>query len=272
MLKRIVLSTPVLARPSGMTWWIVPYLACLAGCGAGTKFHAAIEAGQWTPEISASALRLSSTKFNLATQGGIPNDEAFWYFDASFRLDTPRGGQVQPYTMSFGYWQHTYKGTGLGGVTFGGATIGPPITTTAEFKLYKFAYEEMRPTEGVGGGLTGGLLGLHYLEFDIKATDGTNVGVFGDGAPMLVVGWKINYASRGLIYYFGLEGMDLDTVSLNNVGGSIMDTYGGIRWCIRGNRTALSIGYRKYEVDLAIRNDRLSIDMDGLTVSLFLNW
>ncbi len=55
-------STPAWMRPVvlplsfviGVTWWIVPYLACLAGCGAGTKFHAAIEAGQWTPELSAS--------------------------------------------------------------------------------------------------------------------------------------------------------------------------------------------------------------------------
>ena len=258
MFRRIVLSAAVLAG--------------LAGCGAGTRLQVAVDVGQWTPDFSGSALRSGGSSFNLVGQGGVADDDPFWFFDSSFRMVAPRGRQVQPFALDFGYCQNTYEGTGPGGVTFAGADLGPGTRTRAEFKLYKFGYEEMRPTEGTSG-LTGGLIGLHYLDFDITATDDAgNTGTFSDGAPMLVFGWRVTYVSRGITYYFGVEGMDLDSVSLENVGGNLMDIYGGLRWAIHGNRAALSVGYRKYEADLSIRSDRLSIEMDGYVVSLYMSF
>jgi hypothetical protein len=89
---------------------------------------------------------------------------------------------------------------------------------------------------------------------------------------MLVIGYRITYMSRGLIYYIGVEGMDLDEVPLDNVEGSIVDTYAGVRWNIRSERLALQVGYRRYDADLRIRDDKLIIKMDGVTVSLFISW
>jgi hypothetical protein len=98
-------------------------------------------------------------------------------------------------------------------------------------------------------------------------------GTFKEGAPMFVLGYRIEqYTRSGLIYYMRLEWMDLDSVTLDSVKGEIMDLSAGLRYAIRGNNVAISVGYRQLEADLEISGNSLKLDMDGAIFSLYMKW
>ncbi len=248
-------------------------LAALAGCRGAQNFHGDIEFTQWTPQLTSSARRGAGNRdFNLVNHGGVATGDAFLAFDASLRFQTGSGGRAKPHAVNLGYWQHTYAGTGnASGVTFAGVPLTGSTRTTADFKLYKLTYEEPGLTQG-GDGRTGGTLGLHLIDFNIRAdAGGGNVGIFVGTAPMLVIGWKIAYYSKGLMYYFGVEGMDLDVVSLSNITGGVTETVAGVRWFL-GDTVALSVGWRSYEANLIMRGDTLNIKQEGASVTLYVKW
>lgn len=247
-------------------------LSGLAGCRAVRNFHGDIDFAQWTPKLTSSAQRSGGSYFNLVGSGGVVDKEAFVFLDASLRFQTGSGRRAKPHAVNLGYWQYTYSGDGDAGLglDFAGKTLIGPIRTTADFKLYRVTYEEPGLTQG-GDGRTGGTLGIHLLGFDIKADDGSNIARFSGTAPMLVMGWKIAYYSKGLMYYFGVEGMDLDVVSLGNVRGNVVDTIAGVRWFF-GDNLALSVGWRNYDADITIRNDRLRVKQEGAVVALYMKW
>ena len=175
-------------------------------------------------------------------------------------------------------WHGAYEGVGPAftgdylGATFLGSN---PINTSADFKYYKLTFEEPKPSgNAMGGSLSSGILGLHFLDFGIAAQDGAgNRGVFDDSAPMFVLGYRIEqYAKGGLMYYIKVEWMDLDTVTLDGAAGEVMDLSGGVRWAIRGNKAALSVGYRKLDAELNIDGNQFILNMDGAIFSLFMRW
>jgi hypothetical protein len=254
---------------------VVAGLAALAGCKAGTRFSGALDLVQWRPDLQSSALKDGGDSFDLVTSGGVGNDEALWAFDASFGVQTAGADALKPYRFNLGYWQKIYRGIGPGGVTFAGAPLGAGTKTSADFAYYKFTLEDPDVRSGSGGpaSVTGGLLGVHFLDFSVVADDGVSRGVFADGAPMFVLGYRIEqYAKGGLMYYVCIEGMDLDAVPLGDVSGSVMDLSAGMRWFIRNDKAAISVGYRKLEAALNIGSNRLSLDMDGAVFSLYMRW
>lgn len=254
-------------------------VAGLAGCPAGTRFSGQIDVGQWTPKFKGSALKDGGSNFDLVSNGGVGSDEDLWAFEATFGLQTASSNQIKPYRLNLGFWRNTYAGTGPAtGLTFAGATFAGDASTTADLAYYKLTYEEpdvsRAPQPGGTGSVTAGFLGLHYLDFSVIADDGLgNRGVFEDGAPMFVLGYRIEqYAKGGLVYYASVEGMDLDTLSLGGVEGSVMDASGGMRWFIRGQKAAISVGYRTIDASLKMGANRLNLDMDGATFSFFMRW
>jgi hypothetical protein len=249
--------------------WPAAVLLLLAvGCGAGTALHGSFEAAQWTPELTGSATKGSTLE--LVNDAGLVNDDAFWAFDTSLRVQLPGESRVGAYTFNFGTWQHTYGGKVPGPVDFAGVSVNGPVRTTADLKLYKFSYGEPGGTSS-GHGRTDGLLGLHYMDFEVRA-DGSNGSASQAGtAPMFVIGWRIAYESQGLVYFFGFEWMDLDTISLDNVKGEVTDWTTGIRW-FPGKHVALSLAWRTYDADLVARSERLDIDIAGAYFSLFVIW
>lgn len=256
---------------------LVAGLAGLAGCRAGTSFSGSVDVAQWTPDFSATALKGGGSNFNLVSAGGVDSSQDLWAVDLSLGMQAVAGSQVKPYQLNLGYWHGLYKGAGP---AFTGNYLGAdfvssnPIDTSADFKYYKFTFEEPDASgNSMGGSLSSGILGLHYLDFDIVADDGTNRGVFRDSAPMFVLGYRIEqYTKGGLIYYIRVEWMDLDTVTLGGAAGEIMDLSAGVRWAIRGNNAAICVGYRQLEADLNINGNKLIMDMDGAIFSIFMRW
>jgi hypothetical protein len=246
-------------------------LGVLVGCRAGTSFSGSAEIAQWTPELTSSALG-----FNLVSTGGVDDGKDLWAFDFSLGMQAASGSDLKPYQLNFGYWHGAYEGTGPATIaSFAGVDFAAdPIHTTADFKYYKLTFEEPKPSgNAMGGSLSSGILGLHFLDFDITASDGVNRGIFDDAAPMFVVGYRIEqYAKGGLMYYIKVEWMDLDAVTLGGTAGEIMDLSGGVRWAIRGNKVALSIGYRKLDAELNIDGNQLNMEMDGAIFALYLRW
>jgi len=252
-------------------------LAALAGCSAGTSFNGSVDFAQWTPDFSGSALKSGSSNFDLVSGGGVNSGQDLWSIDLSLGMQAASGSNLKPYQLNLGYWSGLYEGTGPAfsgdylGATFDGLS---PIDTTADFKYYKLTFEEPDASRNnAGGSLSSGILGLHYLDFDIAADDGAgHVGTFADSAPMFVIGYRIEqYTQSGLIYYIRVEWMDLDTITLGGTSGEIMDLSGGVRWAIR-NMAAICIGYRQLDAELKIDGNNLNLDMDGAVFSLFLRW
>ena len=112
------------------------------------------------------------------------------------------------------------------------------------------------------------------LDYDVDATNGTVNGEMTGSAPMFIVGYKVAYASANLMYYFNVEYMDLDTVTLENVTGSVLDYTAGMRWVFDGSgNMAISTGFRSYEADLGLRGgDDFSYKMEGVFFSVFIAW
>ncbi len=255
-----------------MTGLLVAGLGALVGCSAGTSFSGSAEFAQWTPELVSSA-----KGFNLVSNGGVDDGEDLWAFDLSLGMQAAAGSQLKPYQLNLGYWHGAYEGVGPAftgdylGATFLGSN---PINTSADFKYYKLTFEEPKPSgNAMGGSLSSGILGLHFLDFGITASDGVTRGVFDDSAPMFVLGYRIEqYAKGGLMYYIKVEWMDLDTVTLDGAAGEVMDLSGGVRWAIRGNKAALSVGYRKLDAELNIDGNQFILNMDGAIFSLFMRW
>jgi hypothetical protein len=260
------------------TCLLIAGLAALAGCRAGTSFSGSIDIAQWSPDFASSARKGSSSNFSLVGDGGVDADQDIWAFDLSLGMQAASGSNLKPYQLNIGYWRSVYEGVGLAPVspiTFFGADFdADPISTKADFKYYKLTFEEPDAKgNSAGGSLSSGILGIHYLDYNISADDGTNSGVFAGGAPMFVLGYRIEqYTKSGLIYYIRVEWMDLDSVTLGGVRGDIMDLSGGVRWAIRGDKAAICIGYRQLEADLDIDGNKLKIDMDGAIFSFFMRW
>ncbi len=244
-------------------------VALAAGCRSGGRWQ--VEAASWTPTLISTAT--STTSLDIVETGGTLDDETFWFFDITFQPSRARTARGSTYAMYLSYLRHAYTGTNPTGFDFAGATMSGPTETTADFCLYKIMMEEpqgsQRGTERVGG-----LLGIHTLDFTIEATDGTNTGEFSDSSMMLVIGWRISYYGSGaVLYYASIEGADLDTMNFGDVTGSVLDYSLGMRWFVNTPPTmALSIGYRKYEADLSIRDETLQLDLDGLYYSFFMTW
>ncbi len=255
---------------------LVGGLAGLAGCRAGTSFSGSVDIAQWTPDFAGSAFKSGDTSFDLVSSGGVNAGEDLWAVDLSLGMQAAAGSQIKPYQLNLGYWQALYRGTGPAtGLTFGGATFGADVSTEADFKYYKFTFEEPDVSgTSRGGSLSSGILGFHYLDFGITADDGLGQrGAFEGSAPMFVLGYRIEqYAKGGLVYYIRVEWMDLDTVTLSGTAGEIMDLSGGVRWAVRGNKAAICVGYRQLKADLNINGNQLNMDMDGAVFSLFLRW
>ncbi|MHC5054289.1 MAG: hypothetical protein ACYTKD_06185 [Planctomycetota bacterium] len=258
---------------------LVTGLAGLVGCRAGTSFSGSVDIAQWTPDLSASALKSGGSNFSLVANGGVDKGEDLWTVDLSLGMQAAAGSQLKPYQLNLGYWHGKYDGAGpASDLTFAGATFDNvnPISTSADFKYYKLTFEEPDVSgTAAGGSLSSGILGLHYLDFSIAASDGAggHRGVFDDSAPMFVIGYRIEqYAKGGLMYYLRIEYMDLDTITLGGAEGEIMDLSGGVRWAIRGNKAAICIGYKTLEAELDIDGNKLNMDMDGAIFSLFLRW
>jgi len=243
-------------------------LAAAAGCGMNASGY--LDAGTWTPKLNASALRLSAPALDLVSGAGVPEDDSFWTFDASIQI--AGSAEHGPCALNFGYVRHVYSGNSAAGFDFAGATLTGPVHTDADLSLYKFAYEE--PQTSGQGERRGGYIGIHVLDFDIKAAEvgGGTVRRFRDSAPMLVFGWRIAYMSdQDLMYYFSVEAMDLGLITIENVKGTVLDTSVGARWMIY-NKVALSVGYRQYDARLDMRDDRLDVKMEGVNYSFFMTW
>jgi len=257
---------------------LIAGLAALTGCKAGTSFSGSVDFAQWSPDFSCSALKSGSANFDLASGGGVNAGQDLWAIDLSLGMQTAAGSNLKPYQLNLGYWKGGYQGVGPATTNiYLGADFDnlSPISTTADFKYYKLTFEEPDASANSGGGsLSSGILGLHYLNFDITADDGLGtVGKFADSAPMFVIGYRIEqYTRGGLIYYIRVEWMDLDTITLGGASGDIMDLSGGVRWAIRGNNAAVCVGYRQLDADLKIDGNNLGLDMDGAVFSLFLRW
>lgn len=245
----------------------------LAGCGAGVRFHGFLDAGQWTPSLECSAQASGESKFDLTGVGGLEGDRSFWALEGGVRFTAPRRGQAGAYAFNLGYFQHTYEGEadlGVTGITFAGQNLTGPTSTETKVSVFKFTYEE---PSGTANELTGGLLGFHFLEFAVTSRDADSKAQLSGTAPMLILGWKIAYYSNRLMYFFNIEGMDLDLAPLNNVTGSIYDTSAGVRWFIdSAQRVALTAGYRRYEARLDVDRDKFNITMDGPFISFFMYW
>jgi len=237
------------------------------------SFHGALEAGQWTPSLDCTAQAAGESSFDLVGTGGLEGERSFWTFDGNLRFTAPRGGSTGAYAFNLGYLQHTYSGEadlGVTGITFAGESLTGQTRTETDLSLFKFTYEE--PSGGQNE-QTGGLLGIHSLAFAITSRDADSRASLSGTAPMIVFGWKIAYYSQRLLYFFSIEGMDLDWMPLNNVTGSVYDTSAGIRWFVDSSlRVAISAGYRRYEALLNVDRDRLDLTMDGAFVSLFMTW
>jgi hypothetical protein len=249
-------------------------VAMLTGCTAGSTFHGWLEFGQWTPDTD-STVDTDGDDIDLVSTGGIRNNDSFWTYDAGIRFTQPNGNTLGAYAFNLGYFNHTYSGNGEIGssISFDGInTFGTSISTNADIRLLKFTYEE--PTGGSSGSeRTGGLIGLHNLSYDIHISDGVQTGEISGTAPMFVVGYKVSYYSAQLMYFVNIEWMDLDTITLENVQGEVMDVSGGIRWVFddSGNM-AISAGYRSYDADLNMRDEDLSLHMEGAFFGFFLAW
>lgn len=259
------------------TGLLVAGLAAVAGCKAGTSFSGSVDFAQWSPTFAGSALKGGGSNFNPLGDGGLDTSDDIWAIDISLGMQAASGSSLKPYQLNLGYWHALYRGAGpASALKFAGATFDNinPVNTSADFKYYKLTFEEPDAKgNSAGGSLSSGILGIHYLDFDIIADDGTNRGVFKDGAPMFVLGYRIEqYTRSGLIYYIRVEWMDLDSVTLGGVGGEIMDISGGVRWAIRGNRAAICIGYRQLDADLNIDGNKLNLSMDGAIFSFFMRW
>jgi len=103
--------------------------------------------------------------------------------------------------------------------------------------------------------------------------DSDSVTKMDGSAPMFVIGYKIAYISQNLMYFLNIEGMDLDTITLENVKGSLVDVSAGIRWVFDDSgKMAISAGWRTYEANLEIKDDDLDVKFDGAFFSFFLAW
>lgn len=247
--------------------------ALLAGCKAGTSVRGAADIAQWTPVFNATAYTGSGDKFDMVGTGGVRDDDALWSFDLAFQFGRARSGEVKAQTLNLGYWGHKYSGTtSLSNVQFAGKTLNGDTKTTVALNLYKFSYGEPQAASGGGNNRTEGTIGLHFLDFDVTANDldGPTASYSGN-APMFVIGWKIAYTDRAMVYFFSIEWMDLDVISLENVKGELLDYSTGIRWSV-GSSAALSLGWRSYKVDLDDRGEQINIKMEGAFFSLFLVW
>ncbi len=246
--------------------------ALVAGCGrAGTSFHGAIEMGQWTPTVSATAVHDGGT-FDVTGTGGVVDDDAVWSFDVALQFGAAARSGVRVQSLNLGYVSHTYSGSAdLSNLSFGNVLDGA-TTTDLSLSIYKLSYGEPQAAAAGGNNRTEGLIGLQYLDFSVNSTDedGTTAEYSGN-APMFVIGWKVAYTDRAVIYFFSVEWMDLDFISLENVTGMILDYSAGFRWNV-GTMAALSIGYRSYEADLDDRGEQFDIKMDGAFFSLFMAW
>ena len=259
------------------TTTVVLLAALLAGCKAGTSLHGAADIAQWTPTLAATADTGSGDKFDVVGTGGVVEDDAFWSFDVALQFGRAGKSGMKAQTLNIGYWGHRYSGTtdfSASPVDFAGKTLDGPTTTSMDLNLYKFTYGEPQAGSGGGSSRTEGTIGLHYLDFSVKAND-TGISPatarYDGNAPMFVIGWKISYSDRAMVYFFSVEGMDLDVVSLGNVKGDVLDYSAGVRWSV-GSSAALSLGWRSYEANLDNRGEQMKIKMEGLFFSLFLMW
>ena len=152
-------------------------LAALAGCRAGTSFSGAVEFAQWTPDFAGSAQTSGDLNFDLVGTGGVDAGKDLWAIDLSLGMQAAQGSSLKPYQLNLGYWHGDYRGVGstLSGDYLGATFTGiGPVSTDADFKYYKFTFEEPdAKTNTAGGSLSSGILGLHYLSFDIVGDDGT---------------------------------------------------------------------------------------------------
>jgi hypothetical protein len=247
--------------------------ALLAGCQAGTNLHGAVDIASWTPVLEASAGTGAGENFNLVGTGGVVNDDALWTIDLALQLGRASGREVRAQTLNFGYLSHRYSGeNSLLGVDFAGKTLTGSTNTSLDMKLFKFTYGEPQASTSGGDNRTEGSLGLHYLDFAVKAVDssGTQASYSGN-APMFVVGWKIAYTDRAMVYFASIEGMDLDVIPIENVRGEVMDYSAGVRWSVGGN-VALTIAYREYVANLDDRGEEMKIKLAGAYFSLFVMW
>ena len=258
---------------SSRTTVVICLASLLAGCRAGSSVHGTADVAQWAPVLKAEAYAGSGDKFNLVGTGGVVDNDALWTFDVSLQFSSAGQRQVKAQTLNLGYWSHEYSGSAdLSGVDFANKLLSGPTRTSLKLDLYKFTYGEPQAASGGGSNRTEGTIGLHYLDFSVIAQDldGATARYSGN-APMFVVGWKVAYADRAMVYFFSVEGMDLNMISLENVKGNVMDYSAGIRWSV-GSTAALSIAYREYQAHLNDRGEELNIKLAGAFFSLFIMW
>ena len=257
---------------SSRTITLVLLGALLAGCRAGTSLHGAVDIASWTPILEASASTGAGEDFNLVGTGGVVDDDALWTIDVALQLGRASGREVRAQTLNFGYLSHRFSGKENLDMEFAGKHLTGPTDTSLSLDLYKFNYGEPQAATGGGNNRTEGSIGLHYLDFAVKAVDSAGVRAsYSGNAPMFVVGWKIAYSDRAMVYFASVEGMDLDVIPIENVRGEVMDYSAGVRWSVGGN-VALTIAYREYLANLDDRGEEMKIRLAGAYFSLFVMW
>ena len=248
-------------------------LAATIGCQAGSTFHGWVEMGQWTPSLEADAGTGSDGTFDLVSTGGLDDRESLWSYDVGIRFTRASGSQLGAHAFNIGYFDHEFEG-GTDGVivtNFGGVPLDGTLVSDAELSLFKFSYEE--PSSGSGGERTGGLIGIHQLNYNLSVSDGNQVGRIEDSAMMFVIGYKVAYYSQNLMYFLNIEWMDLDTFNIGEATGEVLDSSGGLRWVFddSGNM-AITLGYRLYDANLQLEDDAVHIVLDGAYFSFFVAW
>jgi hypothetical protein len=246
--------------------------ALFAGCKAGTSLHGAVDIASWTPVLEATAVTGAGENFDLVGTGGVVDDDALWTIDLALQLGRASGREVRAQTLNFGYLSHRYSGNENLDLSFAGKALMGDTATNLSMSIFKFTYGEPQAASGGGNNRTEGSLGLHYMDFAVRAKDSSGTTAYYSGnAPMFVVGWKIAYSDRAMVYFANIEGMDLDVIPIENVRGEVMDYSAGVRWSVGGN-VALTIAYREYMANLDDRGEEMKIKLAGAYFSLFVMW
>jgi len=235
----------------------------ISSCKSSSNFHAEIDIQQWTPDLSASVEDADGYDLDLVDQGNVPDDDMLWVIDAKL--------QTSSYSLNLGYSKHTYSGTGPGGFVFDGVDLDADTCTNADIALYKIGWEDLSGSTS-GNSMSAGSLGLHWLDFDVTASDGVDLAHYSDRAILFVLGYRMAYYSNGLYYYINLESTVGDLVSLGNSEGEILEYSAGVRWFIYEQKAAVSIGYRSYEADIDMRDGEIDLELEGVFFSLYMRF
>lgn len=257
--------------PSRCPLWLIPVL--LAGCRAGTSVHGTFEAAKWSPVLAGQARHLGGADLDFVGDAGLPANQSLWSWDGNIQISRASRDSVGANGFNLGVWGLKTLGSAdfSSPLNFAGKSLSGPTDTTADFKLIKFTYEE-NPTVSRSGQFSAGLLGIHYLSFAVECR-GSEVAEYHSQVAALVLGYRWAYFSKGLLYFIQVEAWPQDWMDLVETDTAVMDVSSGLRWFMGGgDKTALTIAYRRFELNSVMGNDRLYLLLDGAYISIHLKF